>query len=237
MKRLLILALVLMMLMTGTIQALAGTVEKSAAPFTDADIAKLTDGLTTVGDYVAKLTPTACSWAYQGAATGETYLTLFSAANGSQLGETTVGISPVDGVIAGVESGMSESLPEGLSGLEARFIGARWLSADYALPAIRGLMPGAAQADVVSAFYSRSADRPDYAVQDINPSVDETWRIDENTQIGGFSSEGKDGGMDYVYGWCTLDAPDEWREYRVLTYHIADGLVQNIKLTYETDPE
>lgn len=116
-------------------------------------------------------------------------------------------------------------------------IGARWLSGDYALPVVRGIAPGAAAQDVVSAFFSYSDEYPDYAVQDINPDVDDTWSIGEDALIGGFSFEDEDGGVDYVYGWCTLDAPDEWREYDQLTYQTAGGFVREIELTYSTDPE
>ena len=212
--------------------------ETAPAPFTRADVEQISEGLATVGDYVAALSPTAYSWVYQGAATGETYLTLRTdAADGTELGEATVAVALNDQLIDGMETGERETLPEGLEDKEARLVGARWMSEDYALPAIRGVKPGAAKEDVVAAFYSSSAEEPTYNVHDINAAVDETWYIGENAPIGGSSSYCEDGSTSYVYGWCTLDAPDEWREYFTLAYTIPADTVMAIDLGYTTDPE
>ena len=212
--------------------------ETASAPFTRADVEQISEGLATVGDYVAALSPTAYSWVYQGAATGETYLTLRTdAQDGTELGEATVAVALDDQLIDGMETGERETLPEGLEDKEARLVGARWMSEDYALPAIRGVKSGAAKEDVVAAFYSSSAEEPAYNVHDINAAVDETWYIGENAPIGGSSSHCEDGSTSYVYGWCTLDAPDEWREYFTLSYTIPADTVMAIDLGYTTDPE
>jgi hypothetical protein len=175
---------------------------------------------------------------YQGAATGATYLTLITeAADGTELGEATVSVNLDDQLIDGAETGQRETLPEGLKDQQAWLVDARWMSADYALPFIRGIKPGAAQEDVVSAFFSRSQEEPQYSIQDINPAVDETWRINENANLGASVSACEDGSVNYVYGWCTLDTPDDWREYDQLVYHIAGGFVVSIDLTYSSDPE
>jgi hypothetical protein len=208
------------------------------APFTRADIDQISDGFVTVGDYVAALAPTSYSWVYQGAATGETYLTLSTETeSGEELGDATIAVSLDDELIDGMESGQRETLPEGLQDQEAWLVDAHWMSKDYPLPTIRGIAPGASQEDVVAAFFSLSREQPEYAAKDINPAVDDTWLINEYARIGGFSSESEDGGVDYTYGWCTLDAPDEWREYDQLVYHILGGVVRSIDLSYSSDPE
>jgi hypothetical protein len=213
--------------------------ESAPAPFTHADVKGISDGLATVGDYIAALAPTGYSWVYQGAATGETYLTLRTeAADGTELGEATVAVALDGELIDGAETGERETPPVGLFEKEAYLVGARWMSADYALPAIRGVKPGAAKADAVAAFYSRNAEEPEYTIQDINPAVDETWYIgNESAPLGGGSSHCEDGSTSYVYGWCTLDAPDEWREYFTLSYTIPADTVAAIDLSYFTDPE
>ncbi len=239
MKRPCIAVLVLALLLLAVIPA-AGAASAQPAPFTDADIASITQGLETVSDYAALLSPDRCAWAYQGPATGETYLTLSTTAeDGAPRGEVTLRVTLENGLIDGREDGESDSLPEGLDGLTADLLGAKWQRADYPLPAVRGLKPGAAQADVAAAFFSRVSGSASYAVQDINPAVDEAWRIDETWPVGGFTltQEGKDGFAAFVYGWCTLDEPDQWREYRSLFYHLDDGAVSAIDLTYGTDPE
>ncbi len=211
---------------------------QAPAPFTDADIQSVSEGLATVGDYVAALAPTHFAWTYEGAATGVTYLTMRTESpDGAELGEATVAITLDDGAISGEEDGESTSLPEEVNTLDAQLVGARWLDASYALPLIRGVAPGASDIDVVAAFFSKSASEPSYTAQDINPAVDETWEIPEGAHIGGSKLEREDGGWDDVYGWCTLNEPGEWREYFLLTYHTLGGAVQSIELTYFTDPE
>lgn len=229
------LAAILSILLIASPVALA---ETAPAPFTQADVDGISVGFATVGDYVAALAPTGYSWVYQGAATGETYLTLRTEADGAELGEATV-VVPLDGeLIDGAETGERETLPEGLEDKEAYLVGARWMSAHYALPTIRGVKPGAAKADVVQAFFSRNAEEPEYTIQDINPAVDETWYIGaESAPLGGSSSHCEDGSTSYVYGWCTLDDPDAWREYFTLTYTIPSDTVAAIELSYFTDPE
>ena len=210
------------------------------SPFTGADIEVISQGLVTVGDYAALLSPDGCAWAYQGPATGETYLTLRTAAeDGTPLGEVTLRVTLEDGLIEGLEAGESEALPEGLEGLEATLLSAKWQRADYPLPAIRGVQPGAAQADVAAAFFTLSAGLADYTIQDINPAVDETWYRNETWPVGGFTlpTENADGIAAFLYGWCTLDEPDQWREYRSLFYHLDGGVVSSIDLSYSTDPE
>jgi hypothetical protein len=210
----------------------------SPAPFTSQDVDQISDGFATVGDYVKALSPTSYSWVYQGAATGETWLTLTTnGADGLEAGEATVSVALDDQLIDGKETGECTTLPEGLQDHDAWLVDARWISADYPLPAIRGVKPGAAQADVIKAFFSHSADAPDYSAQDINPAVDDTWQIGDNVMLGGASFESEDGGVDFVYSWCTLDAPEEWREYNQLVYHISGGTVQSITLRYSSDPE
>ena len=211
--------------------------ETAPEPFTRADVDKISGGLATVGDYVAALNPTSYSWVYEGPATGQTYLTLRTEANGVELGEATVAVMLEDELIDGAETGERETLPEGLGDAEAWLKSARWMSKDYALPFVRGVKPGAAQADVVAAFYSKSAAEPDYTVRDINPAVDENWRIDETAPLGGYAVSREDGGTDFVYGWCTLDEPDQWREYFQLVYHLTRDAVTSIELSYFTDPE
>lgn len=207
------------------------------APFTRQDIDRISEGFKTVGDYAKALSPTSYSWVYQGAATGETWLTMTTTgADGLEAGEATVAVA-LDSLIGGQETGERATLPEGIQDKDARLVDARWISADYPLPFVRGVKPGADQADVVKAFFSRSADAPDYSIQDINPAVDEAWQIDANAFIGARASACEDGSTDFVYGWCTLDAPDEWREYERLTYHIAGGAVLSIDLNYTSDPE
>jgi len=211
--------------------------ETAPEPFTKADVEQISGGLVTVGDYVAALKPTSYSWVYEGPATGQTYLTLRTEADGVELGEATLVVSPEDELIDGAETGERETLPEGLSGLGAWLKSARWMSKDYALPFVRGVKPGAAQADVVAAFFSNSAGEPDYTVHDINPAVDESWWIDDSAPLGGYAVSREDGGVDYVYGWCTLDEPEEWREYFQLVYHLMAEAVTNVELSYFTDPE
>ncbi len=239
MKRLCIQVLALALLLLAVFPAFA---ESSAqpAPFTDADIEAISLGLETVGDYAALLSPNGCAWAYQGPATGETYLTLRSAAeDGAALGEVTLRVTVEDGLIEGLEAGESEALPKGLEGLEAALLTAKWQRADYPLPAVRGVKPGAAEADVAAAFFTRSAGLADYTIQDINPAVDETWYRDETWPVGGFTLRrvNADGIAAFLYGWCTLDAPDQWREYRSLYYYMDGGAVSAISLSYATDPE
>jgi hypothetical protein len=229
------LAAILAILLIAVPAALA---ETAPAPFTQADVEQISEGFATVGDYVAALSPTGYSWVYQGAATGETYLTLRTEADGAELGEATVAVALDDALIDGAESGERETLPEGLEDKEAYLVGARWMSADYALPFIRGVKPGASKADVVAAFFSRNPEEPEYSIQDINPAVDESWSIgDGSAPIGGSFSYCEDGSASYVYGWCTLDDPDEWREYYTLTYTIPSDTVASIELVYSTDPE
>ncbi len=239
MKRPCIQVLAFALLLLAVFPAFAESSGKSA-PFTGADIEAISQGLVTVGDYAALLSPDDCAWAYQGPATGETYLTLRSAAeDGAPLGEVTLRVSLEDGLIEGLEAGESEALPEGLDDLGADLLSAKWQRADYPLPAIRGVQTGAAQADVVAAFFTRSAGVADYTVQDINPAVDETWYRNETWPVGGFTlaTGNADGIEAFLYGWCTLDEPDQWREYRSLFYHMDDGVVSAIDLAYSTDPE
>ena len=239
MKRPCIAVLVLALLLLAVIPA-AAEASAQPAPFTDADIASITQGLETVSDYAALLSPDRCAWAYQGPATGETYLTLSTTAeDGAPRGEVTLRVTLENGPIDGREDGESDSLPEGLDGLTADLLSAKWQRADYPLPAIRGVQPGAAQADVVAAFFTRSAGVADYTVQDINPAVDETWYRNETWPVGGFTlaTGNADGIEAFLYGWCTLDEPDQWREYRSLFYHMDDGVVSAIDLAYSTDPE
>jgi hypothetical protein len=227
------LAAILSLLLVASPGALA-----SAAPFGLADVQDISEGLTSVGDFVDALAPTSYSWVYQGAATGATYLTMHTDANGSELGEATIVLYVEGELIDGQETGERETLPEGLEKNDAWLVGARWMSADYALPAIRGVKPGAAEGDVVKAFFSNSAEEPSYTIQAINPDVDETWVINGGTvPIGGSVNRFEDGSKAFVYGWCTPDYPEEWREYYALTYTIPTDTVASIELSYATDPE
>ena len=211
---------------------------EAPAPFTDGDILSISQGFSTVGDYLGALAPTHFAWTYEGAATGVTYLSMRTdSADGVELGEVTVSITLDDGAISGEPDGESTSLPEEIKGREAWLVGARWLDAAYALPLIRGVGPGASDPQVVSAFFSNSTSEPSYTARDINPAVDETWMIPDGAHIGGEKLEREDGGWDDVYGWCTLDEPGQWREYFLLSYHTLGGAVQSIELTYFTDPE
>jgi hypothetical protein len=230
------LAAILAILLIAAPAALADT---APAPFTQADVEQISEGFATVGDYVAALSPTGYSWVYQGAATGETYLTLRTETdNGAELGEATISVALDGELIDSAETGERATLPEGLEDKEAWLVGARWLSANYALPFVRGVKPGAAQADVVAAFFSNSAEEPDYTIQDINPAVDETWLIGGGSMpIGGSFNHYEDGSTACVYSWCTLDEPDEWREYYALAYTFPVDTVSSIELSYFTDPE
>ena len=238
MGKLRILAVCLALMLCASSVAFASSGTAAPAPFTNADIEQISSGFKTVGDYAAALSPTSCSWVYQGAAIGETYLTLHAEnAEGVQLGEATLSVNLDDQLIDGVEEGQRETLPEGLSDKDAWLVSAEWHDALYKLPCIRGVAPGAAQADVVAAFFSHNQELPDYSAQDINPAVDDTWQIGDNVMLGGASFESEDGGVDFVYSWCTLTAPDEWREYLQLVYHISGGTVGSITLRYSSDPE
>ena len=104
------LAAILSILLVASPVALA-----SAAPFTQADVEDISEGLASVGDYVDALAPTSYSWVYQGAATGATYLTMRTDSDGTELGEATIALYVEGELIDGQETGERETLPEGLS--------------------------------------------------------------------------------------------------------------------------
>ncbi len=238
MKHLRIPALMFLTLLIGTCLAGAGAEPPSPAPFNGRGRTADFRGLATVGELRRRAFPHPLRLDVPGRRHRRNWLTLVSAAaDGAELGEATIAVTAEDGAIGGAEDGESAALPDGLQGLEARLIGARWLSGDYALPVVRASRRARRRRTSSPHSSPTATNTPTTPCRTSTPTWTTPGRSAKTALIGGFSFEDEDGGVDYVYGWCTLDAPDEWREYDQLTYQTAGGFVREIELTYSTDPE
>lgn len=190
------------------------------------------------GDYVNALNPREFSWEYEGDATGNTYITMFTYdAVDTLLGSVTVVVTAEEGLIFDAEDGRGGILPDEVMALPAWLAEAEWLDESYPLPAIRGVNIGAHSEQVVAAFYSHGEETPAYDAKDINPAVDESWELDEYQLIGAEAEIELGEEPIFRYGWATLNEPEEWREYYTLEYTLLDGLVESIVLIYDCDPE
>lgn len=207
-----------------------GVPPNANAPFQGEDIRALTGDLATVGEYVEALAPASYGWAYEGDATGNTYLTLTS-----PTAVATLFLSTPDGRIDGKQDAEHQyeapgtGLPPEILALPATLRGLDYGSGFTALPGIRDIPIGASVEEVVSGFLYKGTAPVLYGFADVYPAGNPE-AFTEGRLIGGRVED------DWIhYGWADIE--EDWKIYYNLVYNLEDGKVARISFSGYTDGE
>ena len=202
-------------------------------PFNESDIDALAGDFLTVRDYVDVMKPTAYSWSYEGAATGNTYITAQN-----NMGSVTLIVYAE--TINGEQYGDGETaLDDDTLALDASLYGARWMDSSFEIvDPVRGIKVGATRGNVLGAFLNKDNGNKLYEYTDIDADAKPEyfdWRF-----IGGeiFPDGTPESGNEVIrYGWCDLSLKNEWKYYYELAYYIENGMVTDIQYIVSNDPE
>jgi hypothetical protein len=196
--------------------------EQRDGVFVFEDVETVAARLKTVGDYIDATGAMGISWWPADDGSGELLVSIEGAGVNA-----VVAVMPQGNVIEGQNEGETGDVSRQTRELSARLTDMIWEFAGTGVDAVRGIEPGALEAQVRAAFYDSGHETEIYTAEDVLPGV----RLPESEEVFvGAKKVTEDDGEYLLYGWRAAEPSQLGYKNALLYYYLENGVVDSIEL-------